>query len=91
MGLKDLLQCLSHIITEWFLLGVLLSIPDNKLKIIEYDNQDDVTKCKRLMLREWMKNPGLKPSWCSLVDALLRLGENVLADGIAQKFSKQWH
>ena len=89
MSLKDLLQCLSDIVTEWFRLGVQLSVPDSKLKAIESDNRDDVSKCKRLMLQEWVKNPGLKPSWCSLMDALLQLGENILAAGIAQKFSKR--
>ena len=88
MGLKDLLQCLRDVVPEWFELGVQLSVPPSKLKTIECDNSNDVAKCKRLMLQEWVKNPGRKPSWCSLTDALLQLGKNVLADGIAQKFSK---
>ena len=91
MSLKDLMQYLRDIVTEWFRLGMQLSIPHSKLKAIECDNRDDVTKCERLMLQEWVKNPGLKPSWCSLMDALLQLEENVLADTIARKFSKPWH
>ena len=93
MSLKDLLQCLSSVVTEWFQLGVQLNLPFSKLRAIERacNNGSDITKCKRLMLQEWATNPALKPSWCSLVDALHQLDENTVADDIAQKFSKCRH
>ena len=90
MNLKDLLQCLSSVSTEWFQLGVQLNLPFSKLRAIECacNSGSDIIKCKRLMLQEWLKIPALKPSWYSLVDALHQLDENVVAKNIAQKFRK---
>ena len=88
MGIKDLLYHLKDIVMHWYQLGVQLNVPPNKLDEIRCNNPSDVYQCKLLMLREWQRRPTLKPSWCTLVDALYRMEENVIADRIAQQFSE---
>ena len=87
LSLDNLLQCLSDVVIEWFQLGVYLKVPPRKLEEIRCNNHDDVIRCKTVMLLEWLKDPTLKPSWCSLVDALNKLGSNRIVHHITQKFS----
>ena len=88
MGIKDLLYHLEDIVMRWYQLGVQLNVPLNKLNEIRCNNPSDVYQCKLLMLQEWQRQPTLKPSWCTLVDALYSMEENVIADRIAQQFSE---
>ena len=88
LSLSNLLQCLSDVVSEWFQLGVYLKVPPSKLEAIHCNNRDDVIRCKTVMLQEWLKDPSLKPSWCSLVDALQELGSNRIFHDITQKYSK---
>ena len=87
LSLENLLQCLSDVVSEWFQLGVYLKVLPRKLEEIRCNNRDDVIRCKTVMLLEWLKDPTLKPSWCSLVDALNKLGSNRIVHDITQKFS----
>ena len=88
MGIKDLMHYLKDIVIRWYELGVELDVPLNKLDEIRCNNSSDVYQCKLLMLQEWQRRPTLKPSWCTLVDALHKMEENVIAEKIAQQFSE---
>ena len=88
MGIKDLMYHLEGIVRNWFQLAVELGVPMSKLEEIECNNSSNVLKCKLLMLLEWRKPLSLKPSWCTLVDALHNMKENSVADRISQQFSK---
>ena len=88
MGIKDLMHHLERIVKNWFQLGMELGLPVSKLEEIEYNNPSNVLRCKRLMLQEWQRQPTLKPSWYTLVDALCSIKENTTADKISQQFSK---
>ena len=88
MGVKDLLHHLKDIVVHWYELGVQLDVPISKLNEIRCNNPSDVYQCKLLMLQEWQKRPTLKPSWCTLVDALQKMEENAIAENIVQRFSE---
>ena len=88
MGIKDLMHYLKDIVICWYELGMQLDVPLNKLDEIRCNHSSDVYQCKLLMLQEWQRQLTLKPSWCTLVDALRKMEENVIADKIAQQFSE---
>ena len=88
MGIRDLMHYLESIVKNWFQLGMQLGLPMSKLEEIECNNPSNVLRCKRLMLQEWQRRPTLKPSWCTLVDALYSIKENTAADKISQIFSE---
>ena len=72
----------------WYQLGVELGVPTRKLEEIECNNYGNVYQCKLLMLQEWQRQSTLKPSWCTLVDALRNMKENDVAKRISQCFCK---
>ena len=88
MGMKDLMHHLEDIVERWYQLGVQLDVPISKLREIRCNNSSDVYQCRLLMLQEWQRRPTLKPSWCTLVDALRNMKENAVAESISQHFSK---
>ena len=88
MGIKDLMHHLEDIVERWYELGVQLDVPLNKLNEIRFNNSSDVYQCKLLMLQEWQRRPILKPSWCTLVDALRNMKENAIVQRISQQFGK---
>ena len=79
---------LKEVVKRWYELGVQLGVQISKLDEIRCNNSGDVYQCKLLMLQEWQGRPSLKPSWCTLVDALCKMEENVIAEKIAQQFSE---
>ena len=88
MGIKDLMHHLKDVVGRWYELGVQLDVQISKLNEIRCNNSSNVYQCKLLMLQEWQRRPSLKPSWCTLVDALCKMEENVIAEKIAQQFSE---
>ena len=88
MGIKDLMHHLESIVKNWFQLGMQLGLPMSKLEEIECNNPSNVLRCKQLMLQEWQRRPTLKPSWCTLVDALCSIKENAAGDKISRLFSE---
>ena len=73
---------------DWYQLGMELGLPISKLEEIECNNPSNVLRCKLLMLQEWQRRPTLKPSWCTLVDALHKMKENTVAESISQLFGE---
>ena len=90
MGIKDLMHHLESIVKNWFQLGMQLGLPMSKLEEIESNNPSNILRCKRLMLQEWQRRPTLKPSWCTLVDALCSIKENTAGDKISRLFSESY-
>ena len=88
MRVEDLLHHLKDIVVCWYELGVQLDVPISKLNEIRCNNSSDVYQCKLLVLQEWQRQPTLKPSWCTLVDALRSMQENTIAESISQQFSE---
>ena len=88
MGIKDLMHNLDDIVKNWLQLGMELGLPISKLEEIECNNSSNVLRCKQLMLQEWQRQLTLKPSWCTLVDALHSMHENTIADRISQHLSE---
>ena len=88
MGIKDLIHHLEDIVECWYQLGVQLDVSISKLNEIRCNNSSDVYQCKLSMVQEWQRRPTLKPSWCTLVDALRNMKENAVAERISQHFSK---
>ena len=88
MGIKDLMHHLEGVVKGWYQLGVELGLPISRLEEIECNNSSNVLRCKLLTLQEWQTQPTLKPSWCTLVDALRNMKENTIADRISQQFSE---
>ena len=85
---EDLIQHLKDIVEGWYKLGVQVDVPINTPNETRCNNPGDVYQCKLLMLQEWQRQPTLKPSWCTLVDALRKMEENVIADRASQQFSE---
>ena len=79
---------LIDVVERWYELGVQLDVPISKLNEIRCNNSSDVYQCKLLMLQEWQRRPTLNPSWFTLVDALRKMEENVIANKIAEQFSE---
>ena len=88
MEIKDLMHHLEGIVKRWYQLGVELGLSISKLEEIECNNSSNVLRCKLLMLQEWQRQPTLKPSWCTLVDALRSMKENTVVYRISQQFSE---
>ena len=88
MRIKDLMHHLEGIVKDWYQLGVELGLPINKLDEIECNNSSNVLRCKLSMLQEWQRQPTLKPSWCTLVDALHNMKENTVTERISQQLGE---
>ena len=82
------MQHLEDIVVRWYELGVQLDVPISKLNEIRCNNPGDVYQCKLLMLQEWQRRPTLKPSWCTLVNALWNMKEITIVERISQQFGK---
>ena len=82
----DILRCIYSVVSEWFRLGLELRVPASTLEAIEYDHRGDVETCRRKMVQEWLKQPC--SSWCSLIEALKRVGLERVADEISRECLK---
>jgi len=61
--LQDLYQYVTpEYTTHWREIGVLLGLPDSKMKIIQANNPNDVQRCCNEMLAEWLR-VDLDASW----------------------------
>ena len=85
VSVKDLLSELEEVITNWFVLGVFLNIPESKLCEIRQDYEND-EECKMEMLMSW-KQLSI-PTWNAIVDALAKIGMDSLAIKLARKYGE---
>ena len=82
------MQHLEEIVVRWYELGVQLDVPTSKLNEIRCNNPGDIYQFKLLMLQGWQRRSTLKPSWCTLVNALRNMKENAIVERISQQFDK---
>ena len=76
----------------WFELGLALGLLHPKLRQIEEDYSQDVNKCLREMLAEWLYHDDIPaevnvPSWDKLTKALRELK----CDALAKEIEKNHH
>ena len=90
LGLDDLRDVLEGILassTKWYMIGIWLKVPLDKLDGIKQQSGDAGGHlCE--MLKEWLKGAsGSRPTWAALVEALRSqmVGEPVLADQLEAK------
>ena len=81
--MRSVLRWLEEV-TEWFLLGTYLTIPQHELKIIKQDHPSNSKECKLTMVDTWIKLGGA--TWSTLVEALWEIGRRGLANKLADKF-----
>ena len=68
--LKDLYEHITpHYATNWKVIGTLLGLPREALKIIEHDNHDKAVPCSNAMLEKWL-DVDSTATWNKLLSAL---------------------
>lgn len=87
---KEVISALKDI-TEWRRLGSVLGISEEQLEAID-DRHDDPELKKRAMLRLWFEiHAHKKPfCWVRVIDALLALGHQTMAEKMAKKHGILW-
>ena len=70
---------------NWYSLGLELGLTQHALDVIEEDNGRDSNTCKRKMFSKWLLN-NEDASYTSIVDALIAIGNNGVAEEVSQKF-----
>uniref|UniRef100_A0A1X7SPR0 Death domain-containing protein n=1 Tax=Amphimedon queenslandica TaxID=400682 RepID=A0A1X7SPR0_AMPQE len=74
--------------TSYYDLGLYLGLLPRTLDVIEKNNKEDVNSCLRECLKAWLQQTndvhimGVDPTYHSLIQALRKLGENAVANGI---------
>ena len=76
---------LKDVSAEWEKLGFLLGLSQDRLDVIERDN-DCVDRRYRRMLQDWY-NEDLNSSWDNIVWALNQMGRKKLANSITEKYA----
>lgn len=84
--LKDVLKEVSEV-NNWFLLGVFLDVPVPRLQQIELEYSKISRRLPEVIIA-WMELKAEEATWTTLVKALLSMGENRLATGIARKHGR---
>ena len=67
--LKDVLNSISTIAADWFILGTALGQSHGTLKTIEYNYPRNAQMCQTEMITAWLQNSS-QPSWRRLASAL---------------------
>ena len=82
--IKDLVSELHEVIS-WFQLGICLDISPSELMKIREDHREKTDTCKTEMLVTWLKQT-TKPSWSTVVRALVGIRMGALAQKVAVKY-----
>jgi len=77
--LKDLVLLPTR---SWYILGIQLSLPEDKLGEIKRNNPGDDQSCKTEMFSLWLRTASPLATYEQLVEALHRLGENSTVEHI---------
>ena len=83
--LKNIVNAVRDVITEWHDLGLQLRLPDSTLKLI--GSSPDIEGHLRMMLSKWLDYDP-KASWDKLANALNTMGKNTVAANIRSKYVK---
>ena len=82
--LASLLEHL-HTISDWYLLGVYLRIPDTKLDQIKQECPSSTSDCLLKMLQFWLHH-GSNISWSSIGEAMAKMPDVVCARNVEQQY-----
>ena len=84
--LKDLVDDLHDVASNWRAIGVQLEVSQPTLKTIDYEHRGNCNQALSDMLGQWINN-GYNVSWQTVVDALntRSVGERALALDIQQR------
>ena len=85
--LKDVLEAVNDVASNWDNLGMVLKIKDSELGIIKADHKDSVRDCLKEVVSLWLKGNGGERSWKFLCNALKNspVNECAIAEKIEQK------
>ena len=72
---------------EWYSLGLQLKLTEDALNIIEKDDGQDSPTCRRKMFSKWLSS-NKDASYTDLVDALVVINKEDVAENVSQKFCK---
>lgn len=88
LNLRELIVQLRDVV-EVHTLGIHLGVPHSRLAVIRKNFPTDHDQQKSDMLNTWLENDGGK-SWKKVVDALVLMGDTVVARMIAQKYCPEY-
>ena len=85
-NLADVLEAVWEARSEWYNIGLKLGISPGTLDSIEATGQNP-GRCLTAMIKDWLKNGKLKPSWAELAKALKSpmVGYAQLAEQLSQQ------
>ena len=81
--LQHIVIAVKDITTEWYDLGLQLGLKDSVLKLIRSDH--DTGGHLRMMLSKWL-DTDTEASWDKLANALSKIGKDVVAAAIRNKY-----
>ena len=85
--ISEVLKSLDEVVDGWFRLGLELGLSASLLLAIEHDYHR-IGERKREMVWKWMNSVALKPTWCSLVNALHAIDMHAVAEKISVEHCK---
>ena len=86
--LRDVILALQdHLIKDWFTFGLYLDLSVTELNVLETNSlaHPDKRTSVRHMLTKWKDKFGKEATWERIVDALRKIGQNVLAQDLEDK------
>ena len=81
-------QLLEGVSAKWYVLGLHLHLPKNKLDVIEEENPKSVENCLRGMVSAWMHFFSDPPCWWHLILALREIGKGGLTTEVESKYGE---
>jgi hypothetical protein len=81
--LKELSQ---EVCADWEDIGLILKLPQGRLKAIKCDHPSNASKCFREMIKLWLDQTNPCPSWASVIEAIDILQHESLAEQLRKKF-----
>ena len=81
-------QLLEDVSAKWYVLGLHLHLPKNKLDVIEEENPKSVENCLRGMVSAWMHFSPDPPCWWDLILALREIGKGGLTTEVENKYGE---
>jgi hypothetical protein len=77
LTLKHCLKLLLSEAKNWKIIGTFLDIPEGDLDRIEADNPGNCQLCVREVIKTWLKQVDLPPSWKNLAEAIRELNPSL--------------
>ena len=83
--LQTMIHHLNEVHNDWFVIGIALNVPHNKLQRTEFEYfRSGLKRCMVEMIQYWLDFPNA--SWEQVVKALDIVGHSTLASTIKQQY-----